>query len=74
MIRAMTLYAYLRTQLDRDDPVGDFARDAIADARFPRRARRFTRVATYLRLCGACQAAIDACRQACEERDREAAR
>ena len=42
-------WQFLMQQHRRDDPVGDFARDALADKTFPRRAYRHRSLVKYLK-------------------------
>lgn len=74
----MTFKAWLRTQKRRDDPVGDFARDALEDRRFPRVSTDtlgggWTKVRRHLQAIGACDSAEDAGFQAWREYQRAAA-
>lgn len=61
-----TFYSWLRQQRDRQDPVGDLARDAISDEEFPRTGRRHMRPYTrahlyrYLEKRNACSGALRA--------------
>lgn len=63
---------FCRTRLKREDAVGDFARDWLADADRPK-ARRVDlhRIIQHLRLCGATENAIKAARKAWWEYERE---
>ena len=44
----MTFWQYLKLQQHRDDEIGDFARDAVLDATFPRRSQRRDALVRYL--------------------------
>ncbi len=65
----MTFYAWARTQVRRDDPVGDFCRDWCADRDRPsiRRSSRWRHVRYYLWQVGACDAAVQAGKRAYAE-------
>jgi hypothetical protein len=62
----MTFAAWLRRQASREDALGDLARDARRDRRFPRRAG-LRRVMRYLDQAGACERALDTCARAGRE-------
>jgi uncharacterized protein YozE (UPF0346 family) len=62
----MTFWAYLKTQAHRNDPIGDLARDAKADKRFPRGLRTLATLTRYLENLGA-YSAIPAASQAWAE-------
>ena len=59
-----TFWRWLTQQKDRDDPVGDFARDAIADRTFPRRVDTRHALECYLLAEHACDDAMRAFRRA----------
>ena len=59
-----SFYAFLKTYTDRDDPVGDFARDARRDNQFPRQTTSWSRIEGYLTMRGACREAKAAGREA----------
>lgn len=63
----MTFNQWLKTQVERDDPVGDVARDAMADKR--RKPRNGNREAwrTFLSAAGACSAAHESLDEAWSE-------
>lgn len=63
----MTFWQYLKRQQRRDDPVGDFARDVMADRTFPRLATRRVTFARHL----AAQQPCDGARSAFERAYRE---
>lgn len=50
---------------DLDSPVGDLARDACVDKRFPRGASTAAEILAYLQLQNACPEALDAFRDFC---------
>ena len=60
----MTFIAWLKKQKDRDDPIGDLAKDFIDDTK-RRNRRKFT--VEYLRSVNACSDAIKAFNQATKE-------
>lgn len=53
-----TFWQWLKLQTDRHDLVGDVARDAVQDDTFPRRAKTYDRVKTYLTSLHACEGAL----------------
>jgi len=57
-------YTWLRKQQKRDDPIGDLARDAMRDTKFP---RELCEVRVYLRSAGACEGALTAFNNARKE-------
>jgi len=59
--------AWLKSQRHRDDAVGDLARDAAADRRWPKAARSLQCLLGYLDGRGACAGAVEACRRAWAE-------
>ena len=67
----MTFLQYLRQQYDRQDPVGDLARDALdePDPDMPRRQTTRERWQRYLSLHQACEGAMDALDEAWDEYD-----
>lgn len=54
-----TFYQWLLSQIDRDDRVGDVARDVAADEGFPRESNQYKEIELYLGVIGACSAAIE---------------
>lgn len=67
----MTFYNFLENQIDRDDPVGDLARDAMYDKRFPHIETEGA-LLSHLRIMGACDGALDAASEAWKEYERSA--
>lgn len=65
----LTFTRYLKTQIKKNDRVGDFARDWIKDesGKKPRGYKHWNAVESYLSSQGACQAAIDSGKDAWEE-------
>jgi len=59
--------AWLDTQTQRNDPVGDIARDAAADSRWPRGNAKLGTLIGHLESHGASPAAIEALRGAYDE-------
>lgn len=59
-----TFYGWLVSQIDRPDHIGDFARDADSSDNFPRDARSFEEIKSYLDQLGACGAAIESFKDA----------
>ena len=62
----MTFNKYLKSQLGRNDPVGDLAEDARGDAQFPP-VKSLKALVSYLESRGACGDAVDAARDAWKE-------
>jgi uncharacterized protein YozE (UPF0346 family) len=60
----MRFYTWLREQRKRDDPIGDLARDAMADKNFP---QALNRVRSHLLNAGACSEALVAFNEARKE-------
>lgn len=56
--------AWLHTQAKRRDPVGDFARDAIADRTFPIDTSSGPKLRSYMRSKNACEEALEAMEEA----------
>ncbi len=56
--------AWLKAQTHRDDPVGDIARDAAADPRWPRGNAKLGTLIEHLEAHGASPAPIEALRDA----------
>lgn len=56
--------AWLKAQTQRNDPVGDIARDAAADPRWPRGNARLSTLIEHLEFNGASPAAVEALRDA----------
>ena len=54
-----TFYQWLLPQMDRPDRVGDIARDAVVDEKFPRESNQYEEIKSYLNSQGACSAAIE---------------
>lgn len=65
--KSKTFYAWLKTQNFRNDPVGDFAKDAIADSSFPKKTNSFETLRKYLRKRNACLGAFEAQQRAWTE-------
>jgi uncharacterized protein YozE (UPF0346 family) len=63
----MTFWRFLQQQRTREDAVGRFARAALLDPQWPRRARTCQAMAEYLDLAGAPFAMRRAFGQACAE-------
>lgn len=61
----MTFMKWLKKQVDRDDPIGDLAKDAMRDKRHKPKSRRGWE--RFLSDVGACYAARDAAKQAWDE-------
>ena len=59
-----SFFAWLMTKCGDDDPIGDVARDASSDARFPRNVRTFDGVRSYLHSRRACLEALEAAEEA----------
>jgi uncharacterized protein YozE (UPF0346 family) len=66
-----TFYGWLKEQRERDDPVGDVARDAMVDAGFPRWNKPFSAYSSHLRACQASPEAMRALREAWQEYKRD---
>lgn len=66
-IRAATFYGWLMRQRQRDDPVGDLARDAKLDSTFPRAAQTHNGVLRHLEEYGASYPAQEAFERAWKE-------
>lgn len=62
----MTFSEYLKKQIGRNDPIGDFAEDAQRDAQFPP-VDSLGALVNHLESHGACYDAIDAARDAWKE-------
>ncbi len=60
----MKFYDWIITQVDRDDPIGDLARDAKRDKNFPKQATTAHELTAYLTINGACHDAVEALRKA----------
>lgn len=61
-------FRWLLCQVDRDDPIGDFAKDAVGDRRFPRAELDKERLLSHVRLSpGACGEALVALDEAWSE-------
>jgi uncharacterized protein YozE (UPF0346 family) len=56
--RRTPFFRWLSKQRKREDTIGDFARDAVADFNFPRWAGDCDAIANYLRAQDACNGAI----------------
>lgn len=54
-----TFYQWLLSQVDRPDRVGDVARDAAADEKFPQESNQYEEMKDHLFSIGACSAAIE---------------
>ncbi len=54
-----TFYQWLLPQIDRPDRVGDIARDAVVDKKFPRESDQYEEIKSYLDSQGACPGAIE---------------
>lgn len=54
-----TFYQWLLSQIDRPDRVGDVARDAAVDKKFPRESNQYAEIKSYLDSQRACTAAIE---------------
>lgn len=54
-----TFYQWLLSQIDRPDRVGDIARDAAGDKKFPQKSNHYEEIKSHLRNLGACSAAIE---------------
>jgi uncharacterized protein YozE (UPF0346 family) len=63
----MSFKTWLLEQQHRDDPIGDLARDAAQDKRFPRRNAKLRTVVRYLEEQEATPAALEALYRAWEE-------
>lgn len=63
----MTFHGWLMRNRWREDPIGDLARDARHDARWPRRGSQPEAFKAYLVRRGACSAALRALRCAWTE-------
>ena len=55
---------WLSEQRDRDDPIGDLARDMLDDSYWPSTCESLSGLLTYLAHRGACEGAIRALTQA----------
>ena len=62
----MTFNKYLKSQLGRNDPIGDLAEDALGDKQFPP-VNSLKALVSYLESRGACDDAVDAARDAWKE-------
>ena len=62
----MTFNKYLKSQLGRNDPIGDLAEDALGDKQFPP-VNSLKALVRYLESRGACGDAADAARDAWRE-------
>ncbi len=60
----MGFKAWLKTQIHRNDPVGDIARDAAVDPRWPRGNAKLGTLIEHLESNGASSAASEALRDA----------
>ena len=60
----MSFNTWLKKQSDRDDPIGDFARDALQDPNKPTGIRQWR---SHLQQCHACDGAVNAVERAYEE-------
>ena len=58
-----TFYQWLLPQIDRPDRVGDIARDAVNDNKFPRESIHYEEIKFYLVSVGACAAAIESMKE-----------
>lgn len=58
-----TFYQWLLPQIDRPDRVGDIARDAVNDNKFPRESIHYEEIKSYLVSAGACAAAIESMKE-----------
>lgn len=58
---------WLEKQINRDDPVGDLARDAQRDSDAPKHSNAFTIWQDYLNSRFACDGAMDALKEAFAE-------
>jgi uncharacterized protein YozE (UPF0346 family) len=58
-----TFYQWLLPQIDRPDRVGDIARDAVNDNKFPRESIYYEEIKSYLVSVGACAAAIESMKE-----------
>ena len=63
----MTFNQYLARQCDREDAIGDLARDATEDGTFPRHVVWFDQVRGYIYRARACPEAHEALREAWRE-------
>lgn len=54
-----TFYQWLLPQINRPDPVGDIAREAVVDEKFPRSSVHYEEIKSYLNSHGARSAAIE---------------
>ena len=63
----MSFKTWLLNQQHRDDPVGDLARDAARDKRFPRRDAKFRTLVRHLEEQWAIPGALEALHRAWEE-------
>ena len=54
-----TFYQWLLPQIDRPDRVGDIARYAVVDKKFPRESNQYAEMKSYLNSHGACSAKIE---------------
>lgn len=53
-------YSWIKKQKNRDDPIGDLAKDIISDRKFPKSIDNLKTHTSYLVYKGACQGALDA--------------
>ena len=58
-----TFYQWLLSQINRPDRVGDVARDAAADDKFPKGKHQYEEIKSYLDSIGACSAAGESFKQ-----------
>jgi len=63
----MTFYMWLLKQRERDEPVGDLARDVHADANWPCAAKRYRHFKRYLASRPQCDGALIALQKAWAE-------
>lgn len=63
----MFFTSWLKRQIERDDPVGDLARDVKLDKQFPRGSNSYRRIESYLISSGACSGARSSLRKAWTE-------
>ena len=67
MSKRNTFYLWLMAQIERDDPVGDLARDVKIDANAPQYAFRERTWMQHLENSHACEGALDALKRAFDE-------
>jgi uncharacterized protein YozE (UPF0346 family) len=60
-------HRWLETQCDRNDPVGDLARDVFSDGNFPTSEQSVEALVDYLHDTGACREAVMTLREAFDE-------